>query len=691
MSWLDRIRGFFGRKFFAGMIPTWQEGAAQYTPHDYGNLAREGYRKNEVIYACIREIASCATEPRLRVYQRRRNGERHARPDHPLQKLIEKPNPFITQQEMVEIILISLNISGNNYQAKVRTNAGLPAQLWFLRPDRVQIIPSREEYIQGYRYEVTGVKKDFEPEDIMHMKYYDPANDYYGLSPIAVAGRVGDVDNAATDFLKRFFDQGVQIPGMLTYKAGHVTRAEKDRIRKKWRSLYGGYKKWTDIAVIDEDVAYQKIGLDMREMDFGNLRSMSEARICSVFGVPPILAGIQIGLERSTFANYREAKKSFWEETMMPVFRKIRDKFQNELAVDFGDDIEVDFDFSQVQALQEDVNEAWRRATEAFKASMITRNMALAEIGQDPVTGGDVFLQSMMLLEVPAKSGSKMFVMPTTFKQIETPPEEKAEKWAKAVDMVARSWEGVFKDKAQALFAEEKQAILKILRKEGKAAKQGVAFQDFLISAEDYFRMRRDGWEEEFLPLFKALMGAQAETIVAAFGITFDIEAVEVLRFLSEYSFKFAEGITGKSGKKVGDIIRQAQQEGWTVPQLRDALTDAFEQFEKVRAERIARTETIRSSNAGSHEAYRLAGVRKKEWYAAIDRRTCEWCLEMHQKYGPGTNGIAMEEVFWRQGSEMPVGEGDQMRVLKFDYEDIAHPPLHCACRCVLLPVIEEV
>ncbi len=94
----------------------------------------------------------------------------------------------------------------------------------------------------------------------------------------------------------------------------------------------------------------------------------------------------------------------------------------------------------------------------------------------------------------------------------------------------------------------------------------------------------------------------------------------------------------------------------------------------------IARSETIRSSNAGEEEAFREAGIEVKEWYASLDERICSFCREMH-----GTQ-IAVGSAFQSDGAVMEVG-GHR---LVMDYGDVKYPPLHPDCRCTILPVVIE-
>jgi hypothetical protein len=94
----------------------------------------------------------------------------------------------------------------------------------------------------------------------------------------------------------------------------------------------------------------------------------------------------------------------------------------------------------------------------------------------------------------------------------------------------------------------------------------------------------------------------------------------------------------------------------------------------------IARSETIRASNAGAVEAYRQGGIQTEEWWASLDERLCPFCGEMHGQT------LSVGGVWHAAGSVMSVG-GEQ---LVMDYGDVLYPPLHPECRCTMLPVVEE-
>src|SRR5258708_12531177 len=69
----------------------------------------------------------------------------------------------------------------------------------------------------------------------------------------------------------------------------------------------------------------QSLGMSLRDLEFPDLRAFSESRICAALQVPPILVGAKVGLDRSTFTNYAEARKQLWEEGIFSLQRRFPD------------------------------------------------------------------------------------------------------------------------------------------------------------------------------------------------------------------------------------------------------------------------------------------------------------------------------------------------------------------------------
>jgi len=375
----------------------------------------------------------------------------------------------------------------------------------------------------------------------------------------------------------------------------------------------------------------------------------------------------------------------------MPHYRRHADVINLDLAPEFGDDVRVRWDFGSVIALQEEATLLHDRVRADVQAGYVTVNEARQRIGLEAVVGGDIFLRLINILpaeavpETPKAIRTEQREIGPTFDHKRTGGMEYA--WWKSLDVVARAWEQPFEKAAKRRFGEDSDELLKLLREIGKASKAALPFQIFEQTAKQYLEGMKNEWRREFIPLFRALLEAQGENIAAAWGIDFDVNQPEVFQFLEQYTMRFSEKLYEVDAEAITRLVGQAQEEGWSVPDLRKAILEKWENNDRVRATRIARTETIRSSNAGAKQAMKNAGIKVIKWLAAPDDgRRCAFCGEMDGKV------IEVTGDFWKQGDEMVVvdSEGKQ-QVLKFNYGNVGYPPLHANCRCTIVAVFEEV
>jgi len=151
---------------------------------------------------------------------------------------------------------------------------------------------------------------------------------------------------------------------------------------------------------------------------------------------------------------------------------------------------------------------------------------------------------------------------------------------------------------------------------------------------------------------------------------------------LEKHRMGMVQSVNGTTAKGLRGTLSAGVALGETIPELRKRVGTVFEGLEKYASGRIARTETIWAYNAGAVEGYKQSGVvTKKQWWAAMDDRTCPFCEEMHEKI------IDVDAEFFNKGSLLALDSGSE---LNFDYEDVGHPPLHPNCRCTILPVVED-
>jgi len=149
-------------------------------------------------------------------------------------------------------------------------------------------------------------------------------------------------------------------------------------------------------------------------------------------------------------------------------------------------------------------------------------------------------------------------------------------------------------------------------------------------------------------------------------NITFDIGNPAVVKWLNDYTVELSKNLEAVNTDDLKRELAAGLDAGETMPELARRVNDIFENYDRYRAEKIARTETIRASNQGALEAYKQSGVvEKKIWIASAD--ACEACLELDGKVE------RLEDSFFND-----------------DYSDGQTPPLHPNCRCAVAVAPEK-
>ena len=239
--------------------PAYQNGVVTWGMGNFLAYVNEGFNLNALIYAAIMYKVRAAAQVRLRAYDGDPDSPEPLPSNHPLSKLLARPNPYQSFAELHGLIIAYLNLAGNAYLYVDREGAknGVPAALYPLRPDRVWIIPG-EGTIKGYLYRpptygmADGVP--ILPEDMIHIKFPNLGDEYegmgYGLSPMSSLAQSADVDNNLTKFIKLFFERGGMPVGILKYNIP-LELPQIHEIKQKWREIYGGIGNWTDVGVVD--------------------------------------------------------------------------------------------------------------------------------------------------------------------------------------------------------------------------------------------------------------------------------------------------------------------------------------------------------------------------------------------------------------------------------------------------------
>lgn len=383
------------------------QGRPKYPDIDVASLLT-AYQRNELVYAAINAKASTAIDPRLLVQARASKDEWGETEGHPMRRLLMEPNEAMDEAQLLAAYIIALDTTGRYVEEIVRGPNGLPVQLHPLNPSKLGKI-QRADGKFDWEFKDGSDKVRLKAEDVLVKELWNPGSKHTPLAPLAVAMGSVDADNAQTDYLRAFFNNGGVPSGILKFQK-RITQPEADQAKARWKMGFNrAFGTQNDIVVLDETTDYQKVGANLDELSSEAIRTFTESRLTMAFGVPPLIIYAYAGLLRSDYSNLKIAWKMFADFTLSPLLKGYRNwrartllpQFVNKELV-LGERVRLFWDLSECAWAQDDVTEVANRAREDFKAGGITLNQFLAARGYPPDKDGDYYVRSVALASYPA-------------------------------------------------------------------------------------------------------------------------------------------------------------------------------------------------------------------------------------------------------------------------------------------------
>ena len=272
------------------------------------------------VYACVRILAEAVASLPLHVYEYRDDGGKKLVHDHPLYYLLhDEPNPEMTSFVFRETLMSHLLIWGNAYAQIIRDGAGRVLGLYPLLPDKMEV--QRDD--KGNIYYVYSRNSDENPtfkeygniklkaEDVLHI----PGLGFDGLigySPIAMAKNAVGMTLACEEYGASFFANGANPGGVLEHPG---VLKDPSKVRESWNSVYRGVSNAHKIAVLEEGMKYQQIGIPPEEAQFLETRKFQINEIARLYRIPPHMVG---DLDKSSFSNIEQQSLEFVKYTLDP-------------------------------------------------------------------------------------------------------------------------------------------------------------------------------------------------------------------------------------------------------------------------------------------------------------------------------------------------------------------------------------
>jgi len=675
----------------------------------------EQYGKSLYVFACISKIAQKTASINWNLFKvLNSTGDTKEIFTHPALDLIYKPNPFQTKTDFIENMVINLKCTGDAFIFKARNNGGKVVELWNLRPDFMTIVTDPVNFIKGYEFAKSdGTTAKFAPQDIIHIKYPNPLNQYLGLSPLAAAQKRVQTEEFATEWQRDFFLNSARPDALIKNPETTLTPDQKTDIKEGWNKLYKGKGNSSKVAILEGGLDYQLISLSQKEMDFIESMKFTRDDILVAFHTPKPIVAITDDVNR---ANAETAMYIFLSETIEPEIRRIVENFNEQMCYDeFGDDIYYDFDDPTPANRDLELKEY----SEGIQNNYLLINEVRSREGLAPVKGGWSFYMPLMnapmgglnQAEQKALVGKIMkqnddnekiikdFIKPKkynfkgrfwlkqkfeiyetmkkSFDESDKKKKSKKKAWVPMikdmdikknyVDMINKKIDvetGKLKNSATVFFMEQKSRVMKKL--ESKKPK-GLKAKIKELKGEDIFNYDKEvGLSVDFIvPYIEEYLKQAGMEALAMIAPQEDFQDTgRIQKLIQKRAKQFAESVNSTTLEKLDSTLAEGISGAEGIADLTERVSAVYEEFPSYRSEAIARTEATAANAEGSLEGYKQSDVATgKEWIASGDAGDCDICDSLDGQI------VELDATF---------SDGAQ------------YPPDHVNCRCVLGPAFME-
>jgi HK97 family phage portal protein len=336
---------------------------------------------------------------------------------HQALKLWNRPNPFMTGADFREVGWQHMELAGEWYWVMNRgpTGKGIPIEMWPVRPDRMDPVPDRDNFLAGWVY--TGPNGEAVPllnDEVIQLRYPHPSDPYRGLS--ACQALLVDIDAAkySAEWSRNFFLNSAQPGGIVVFDK-RLSDDEFTEFTERWREQHQGVARGHRVGVLEHGASWIPNTYTIRDMQFAELRNVTSDMIRQGYRVHQAMLGNSTDVNRANAQTAEEVHVAWHEIPRLRRQKNVLNSRYLEMFGATGEDVEFDYDDPYPTSSDETNDEL----TAKSKAAQI-----LVEAGWDP----DGVLEMVGLPKVkwigpPQKAGNPPPVSrPALPRGVPTPP-----------------------------------------------------------------------------------------------------------------------------------------------------------------------------------------------------------------------------------------------------------------------------
>jgi HK97 family phage portal protein len=212
--------------------------------------------------------------------------------------------------------------------------------LYSLNNNNVTVIISQDfpQRILGYKYFDVGFDGTFTPDEIIHVKYYNPTitngQQWRGLSPLQVLTKRITRLNAGMDASVAQVQNG-GVPGIVYEKADYAIETLGQRKNDFTHYLRNSNNKGAPYFAAGE-MGYIELGLTLSDMNVAELQGIDFTKLCNAYKLPEVLLNNH---KASTDNNVAWAEKRLYTNSILPNIYLFRDALIKSILPLYNDNI----------------------------------------------------------------------------------------------------------------------------------------------------------------------------------------------------------------------------------------------------------------------------------------------------------------------------------------------------------------
>jgi HK97 family phage portal protein len=328
-------------RILAQVVSPWEEETGIDAPRTYAfkdllGVYGETDLGNVWVYRAVRAISETTAQLPLMFQRKDKDGKWITLDTAPAAKLFRDVNPVMSYYDYMEAESVYLELTGNVFLAleNPSPSGGWPREIWPIRPDIVRIHPDEETgEVLGYTVHLKRGEKPilYRRDEMIHFKYFNPLNWYWGLSPLAAFKMGITFEYYTKKYENNFFKHGVRETGILVTER-RLDKAQFDRLKKQVEDRYGGVDMMHRPMILEGGLDWKRISVPPKDMEYKGLKEWNKDEVQAVYNIPPIK--LMDMSDASVLANAEIQERLFYTDCIIPRLRK-KESYYNEFLLPF--------------------------------------------------------------------------------------------------------------------------------------------------------------------------------------------------------------------------------------------------------------------------------------------------------------------------------------------------------------------